>query len=149
MITIDKLPAEFLPYDELTICSNRLIGGGQLLVVGDVVPLIIGRGAQPMIWLQASTGPSGKEFLLIVEASVSRHPAITVQSRSDGLTVSAGPTAVLRIASFDAKVAKVDLLDFRPIGMTIFGGADQLNVSGMTFRSSTATGTRAMIALGA
>ncbi len=148
MITIDKLPSEFVPYDKLTVCSNQLIGGGQLLVVGQVVPLIIGRGAQPMIWLQAPTGPGGKEFLLIVEASVSKHPAITIQSRSDGLTVSAGPTPILRIASFDSESAIVDLLDFRSIGMAIFGGNDELNVSGMKFRSSTAIGSRAMIALG-
>lgn len=43
-LEIKKYPNNLKKLQKLTICSNELIGGGDLIKIGDFVPLVIGVG---------------------------------------------------------------------------------------------------------
>lgn len=148
MITRTTMPKSYKPYQSLTVCGNLIIGGGHLVALGDVLPLLVGSGETPMVWLQAPTDKSGKTYVPLVTASVASHPAVSVVSNKQGLTVSVGGTPVLRVTQADSNSAVIDLLDLRPIGLNIFGNKVSLNAGGATFSKNTFNGVGTLLAFG-
>lgn len=148
MITRNALPPTYKPYSQLVICSNLLLGGGHLLAIGDVLPLVVGSGPQPMVWLQAPASPEAKDFILLIDASVSRHPGVAVVNGTDGLVVKVGTTTVLRINQSTSEAAVIDLLDLRPISLNIFGSASALHAGGASFSNNSFSGIGTLIAFG-
>lgn len=148
MITKNTLPAGYRPYGRLTLCSNLLIGGGHLIQVGEVLPLLVGNGEIPQVWLQAPTDRTGKQFIQLVVASVAAHPAVLI-SVSDGiLSVGAGGKKVLQVREVGFDEAVVELLDLRPIGFNIFGDKNGLSAGGMQMSGNTVSGGGTFLALG-
>lgn len=148
MITRSSLPKAYAPYQNMTLCSNTLVGGGHLVSLGEILPLLIGSGDAPMVWLQAPADQTGKKFIQLVAASVASHPAVSVVNDKDGLTVRVGVAAVLHVSQIDTQSAVVDLLDLRPIGLNIFGDRDSLTAGGATFSHNTFSGVGTLIAFG-
>lgn len=148
MITRDTLPEAYKPYQKLTVCSNVLIGGGHLVALGEVLPLLVGSGESPTVWLQAPTDQTGKSYVPLVLASVASHPAVTVISNRQGLTVSVGGVPVIHVAQVDSESAVIDLLDLRPIGLNIFGDGTSLTAGGASFSQNTFSGVGTLIAFG-
>jgi len=148
MITRTTLPSTYKPYQKLTVCSNVLIGGGHLVVLGEVLPLLVGSGEGPTIWLQAPTDKSGKSYVPLVTASVASHPAVGVVSNRDGLTVSIAGVPVIHVKQASQDSAVIDLLDLRPVGLNIYGNASSLTAGGTTLSQNTFSGGGTMLAFG-
>jgi hypothetical protein len=147
MITKSTLPEAYRPYDRLTLCSNFVIGGGHLIQVGEVLPLLVGCGEVPQVWLQAPTDRAGKEFVKLVVASVAAHPAVLVNVDGGVLSVSAGGKKVLQVRAVRPDEAVVDILDLRPVGFNIFGDANGLSVGGVQMSGNTVAGGGTFLAL--
>jgi hypothetical protein len=148
MITKNTLPEGYRPYDKLTLCSNVLIGGGHLIQVGELLPLLVGNGEIPKVWLQAPTDPSGKQFIQLVVASVATHPAVVVSVTDGILSVSAGGKKVLQVRGVGPDEAAVELLDLRPVGFNIYGDKNGLSAGGMQMSGNTVSGGGTFLALG-
>jgi hypothetical protein len=140
MITKESIPTGFRAYQSITICSNEVIGGGHLFSMGDVLPLLIGVGPKPMIWLQAVAVPNSKEFITIVDASVATHPAVRVSEGGGKVTVVIGGKTVLAVEALSDQKAIISELDLRPIGLNVHGNASMLYVGGMQISRSTFAG---------
>jgi hypothetical protein len=147
IITRTTLPDTYKPYQKLTVCSNVLIGGGHLVVLGDVLPLLVGSGEGPTIWLQIPNDKSGRSYVPLVTASVASHPAVVV-SNKDGLTVSIGGVPVIHVRQVDQDSAVIDLLDLRPVGLNIYGNASSLTAGDTTFSQNTFSGVSTLLAFG-
>ncbi|MBT1072657.1 hypothetical protein [Pelotalea chapellei] len=148
MITRAKLPEDYKPLEKLCVCSNIMIGGGHLVAVGDVLPLLVGSGKVPMIWLEAPMDQTGKNYVPLVAASVALHPAVNVTSDGNALTVFVGGSQVLHVVQNEAEVAEIDILDLRPIGLNIFGNPDSMTVGGSTFSQNTFSGGGTFLSFG-
>ncbi|NOT81421.1 MAG: hypothetical protein HOP01_01660 [Gallionella sp.] len=148
MITHKELPQAYKPYQQLKVCSNTLIGGGNLIALGEVLPLLVGSGESPLIWLQAPTDETGKNYISLVAASVASHHAVSVVNDKNGLTVSVGGTPLLLVKQTSAKSAEIKLLDLRPIGLNIYGNETSLTAGGATFSHNTFNGFGTMMTLG-
>lgn len=148
MITKNTLPEGYKPYDKLTLCSNLLIGGGHLIQVGEVLPLLVGHGEIPQVWLQAPTDRAGKNFVQLVVASVAAHPAVLVNIAGGILSVSAGGKKVLQVREVGPDEAVVELLDLRPVGFNIYGDKSGLSAGGMQMSGNTVSGGGTFLALG-
>jgi|ERR1019366_7806335 hypothetical protein len=148
MITTNSLPQGYVAYETLRVCSNTLQGGGNLLALGEVLPLVVGSGPIPQVWLQAPKNKEAKDFALLVEASVSRHPLVAVSSSADGLLVTVGGTLLLRVRQQSAAEAIVDVLDLRPIGLNVYGDSASLHAGGATFQGNTFSGVGTLIGIG-
>jgi hypothetical protein len=127
-------PPDFEPYEDLTICSNRLINNRHILELENGVhPIIIGKGREPNIWLAAPVDQARSAWRFVIERSVSLHPAFSIESRissSKPIFVRAGKTIVIRISSFSENAVVIDEIDLRPIGLNIFGTTSVLQVGG-------------------
>lgn len=146
MITRNNLPKNFLPYKKLVICSNSLIDGGFLLSIGDVLPLIIGKGQKPLIWLQAVVNSKSQEFIQIVEASVSKHPHVSVIEENNNLTINIKNTKILSINKYEDS-AIIDYMDLKQIGFNIYGDEQKLIIGNSTFSGNSMSGGGTLIGL--
>jgi hypothetical protein len=143
-----NLPKSYQPYGNLTVCSNHLIGGGQIVAVGDVLPLIIGKGEKPQIWLQAMNNPETKEFISIVENSVSKHPAVEVLEVSGSVIISIQGIKVLSVKQVSEDSAVVESMDLRPIGVNLHGNSNSMDVGNSVLSGNSMHGDSVLIGLG-
>lgn len=145
--TLKNLPKSYVPYKSLIVCSNTLSGGGHIASIGETLPLIIGKGDKPQIWLQALTNPETKQFTPIVESSVSKHPAVVVKEISGYVVVSVQGTQILKVKAKGGN-ASVEILDLRPLGLNLSGNSTSMNVGGNTFSNNSMSGGGVLIGLG-
>lgn len=149
MITTENLPEDYTPYQNLSFCSNNILGGGHIFAMGEVLPLLIGKGVSPRVWLQAVAAPDSKEFVTIVADSVSIHPAVGVSVVGNKVVVSVRGKVVLTAVAMDDQHAVVSEIDFRPLGLNVSGSSNALNLGGMKFTHNTMSGVGVAFGLGA
>jgi hypothetical protein len=148
MITRENLPKSYKPYTTLVVCSNTITGGGHILAIGDVIPVLVGSGDKPQIWLQALSNPEKNEFVTIVEASISKHPAVRVFEVDGTLNVHVGSTNVLTVKATNETAAEIILMDLRPLGISLYGNSSELKVGNSTFSRNSFSGGGTMIGFG-
>lgn len=148
MITRDNLPKNYIPFSELSVCSNTISGGGNLVAVGDVLPLLIGKGDKPKIWLQALADTKNNKFVIIVEESISKHPAVKVYEESGSLNIMISEELILSVKMLDEESVVVEKLDFRPIGLNMYGDSSSLTVGGGMFSGNSMSGGGTLIGFG-
>jgi hypothetical protein len=149
MITLNSKPNNYIPFETLTVCSNTVKGGGNLVAVGDVLPLLVGKGDIPQVWLLALANAKTNEFVPIVEKSISKHPAVKVYEENGILNVMISGEIVLSVSKNSENSANVKSLDFRPLGLNMYGNEESLNVGGGTFSGNSMSGGGTLIGLGA
>lgn len=145
MITTSNLPKTFTPYETLVVCSNTLIGGVNVVAIGDVLPLLIGKGAKPKIWMQAVDKPGSTDFVTIIDESISTHPAARIYEENNVIKVEVSGTLVLAVRPTGDNSAEVEILDSRPLGLNIHGTRSSLNVGDTTLSHNTMSGGSAFI----
>lgn len=148
MITTKNLPEHFSPYQSLSFCSNNISGGGHIFAMGQVLPLLIGVGPSPRVWLQAVATPGSKNFVTVVADSNSTHPAVDVEVDGGKVVVSVRGKAVLTVEAKDDQSAIVSEVDFRPLGLNVFGSSSSLNLGGMQLSNNTFSGVGVAFGLG-
>lgn len=139
------LPKGYSPYKLLNVCSNKLTGGAKIIVVGDILPLLIGSGSKPQVWLRAIQHPQSKRFISLVEASISQHPLVRVEEVGRQLVVKVQGATVLRVEQTSEDQAFVSELDLRKLGLNVFGTISHLNAGGVTFSNNTFSGEGALV----
>lgn len=137
MITTKNLPTNYQPYQSINFCSNSILGGGYIFAMGEVLPLLIGIGTPPRIWLQAVSTPGSQEFTTIVNDSNSMHPAVSVRAEGEKVVILVQGRTILRAESTGKQSVTVSEIDFRPIGLNVFGNSSSLSIGGMQLSHNT------------
>ncbi|MCD4707367.1 MAG: hypothetical protein K8S62_06490 [Candidatus Sabulitectum sp.] len=148
MITRDNLPKSYSPYATLIVCSNTLSDGSFVVAIGDTLPLLIGKGEKPQVWLQALSNPEKSEFVTVVEASISKHPVVKVIEENGAISIYVGDIGVLSVRIISDNSAEVFLLDLRPLGINLYGSISELKVGNSTFKGNSFAGGGTMIGFG-
>ena len=148
MITTENLPTNYLPYPSLSFCSNEISGGGHIFAMGKVLPLLIGVGPSPRIWLQAVADSGGKQFVTIVSDSKATHPAVAVSDDGSKVVVSVRGKTILTVEAEDNQRAVVSEVDFRPIGLNVSGSSTNLSLGGMQLSHNAFFGVGVAFGLG-
>lgn len=148
MITTKNLPKSYIPYNTLLVCSNTLTGVEHFVTVGEIVPLVVGKGDKPKVWLQALIDQKSKKFILLVDASISKHPAVLVYEDDDTLKINLSGTLVLSVKATGENIAEIDNLDMRPLGINLYGTKNNLMVGDNMFSGSSMIGGKAFINVG-
>jgi hypothetical protein len=149
-LTLKNPPKSLKKLNELVLCSNLIIGGGYPFAVGNILPLIIGGGEKPQIWLQAINDSSGKNFIPIVENSISRDQRISVYEDpvSGEMKIFFYSTPILIVKLINKSKAEISLLDLRPFGLNVWGNTSALYIGGSRFSHNRVHGVGVFINLG-
>jgi hypothetical protein len=143
--TSQHLPDNYESYNSLTACSNTIIGGGHLASLGEVIPLIIGKGKKPKIWLQALTNSESKEFQSIIEESVSQSPAVRIEDTLGSINIFVNGIQILRVKESSENSVVIDYLNLAPIGFNIQGSAEALSIGNSVLSGNQMHGGLALI----
>jgi hypothetical protein len=146
--TRNNLPSSYQPYEKLTICSNSLIGGGHVVELAGALPLIIGYGEKPQIWLQAISNPEKMEFVSVIENSVSKFPTVEVKEIDGSIIITIQGKQVLKVRNVSNSEAVVENMDLRPIGLNLYGDANNMNIPNGSFSGNSMSGGGVLLGLG-
>lgn len=140
---LDSLPTDFTPYKHLEIATNKLVDGVALVSVNGFIPVLIGRGETPEIWVTVPADQQGKEWRPIVSKNTSLLDVITVITNGKVIGVAMGDDLVLEVKEITSECAEITQCNLRPFGINVFLEDDCLKV--MTNRYSGNTITEAEI----
>jgi len=149
MITTTSLPIGFTPCNKVELCSNTILGGCQLFLLGNAVPLLVGAGGQaPRIWLQAISDPDTRDFLPVVQDSRSVHPAVNVNIDGGSILILVDRHTVLDAESIGESDVLIKEIDLRPLGLNVYGNQSGLKLGGMQLSNNTMSGVEVAFSLG-
>lgn len=137
MISSNHLPADYIPYSRVSFCGNIILGESLLLAVGDVIPLLIGSGPKPLIWIQGLKSPIKKEFMPLVESSVSLHPIVRVEEVGGVVLVRVEEKLLLAVEQIGRDEIVIHDIDLRPISLNVYGDDNGLMFGGVSIKNST------------
>ncbi len=108
--------------------------------VGDVLPVLVGKGNKPQIWIQAISDLEHKSFVQVVESSIPLFPFVRVTTESGAVLVSVGNQVIMSVRPELEDEVNIFQLDLRPIGLNIVGDKNSLKAGGAEFSGSTFAG---------
>lgn len=132
-------PENITKLETLTICSNKIIGGGDLIRLGSYVPLIIGDGVTPRIWINIKIGDTVAE-LVKDNHSLNNEIKMDLNTNERKIKISANNNTIISARMVKDKECIVDKLDLRPIGLNIFGSTEILNINSVELVNNTFEG---------
>lgn len=146
------LPQEYKQYQTINFCSNTLINLKYLIVDNGFVPILIGSGDFPRVWVYAK---KENNAIAIVRDSVAALPTVKVNifSREKKLSIeitlssNSESTKIIEI-DFGIEVPSVNYIDLKPIGYNIFGDRTELNIGGNKLQNNTFEGLQALFKIG-
>jgi len=149
MITTNNLPIGFTPCNKVKLCTNAILGGSQLFLLGNTVPLLVGAGGQaPRIWLQAISDPSTRDFVPVVQDSRSIYPSVNVSIDGSSILILVDHHTVLKAESLGKSDVVIKEIDLRPLGLNVHGDQSGLTLGGMQLINNTMTGVGVAFSLG-
>lgn len=140
-------PEGYFAVEELVICSNRLTGGGVPIRVKDFVPLFVGKGEVPIIWLSATK--DGIEWNEVVRANNSLNEEYKISFPDEKSVLIRFHNLVVLHAFIQAENAiEIDSLDLRPLGLDFHGNKKGLFLGTNAFAGNVFQGVAAMVKIG-
>ncbi|MBQ0960535.1 hypothetical protein KAK06_16395 [Ideonella sp. 4Y11] len=126
------LPSQYEPFTRVRIGSNMLENVKALATVGGNVPLLIGNGATPRVWLSIPADRTGSRWYPLVKDNFSSHPDVKVEAFPKRIVVRTPQGVVLSALRGNETVLNVQKLDLRPFGLNIYSDESALYVMGNT-----------------
>lgn len=117
-----KIPEGYIPFERIILCSNILINTKFIFLLDGDVPFFIGKGEVPQIWLKSF---NGDQWQLLLKQNEPQHDLISTVAYDNSITVNAAQSRILNATIEDGECI-ISFLDFRYIGINIFGNRDAL-----------------------
>lgn len=148
MIKENIHPKNFQTLNELNVCSNKIIGGGNIIGIDNFAPLLIGDGIIPAVWLYARIDKVN--WTAIVKESESFHSQIQIIANKINreVIIKIENTIILSAKMTSDKICTVDSIDLRPIGFNVYGNANNFQIANSSFNGNTFQGVSFMIGFG-
>ncbi len=124
------LPTQYEPFATVRIGSNTLINVKALASVGSNVPLLVGRGPTPRVWISIPADRTGSRWYPLVKDNFSTHPDVKVEARAKVTCVRTPQGTVLTALKASDNVLSIQKLDLRPFGLNMFADEESLHVMG-------------------
>lgn len=134
-----NIPEGYNPYTRIHFCSNELVNVKYIIDDNGFYPLLIGKGEQPVIWIYAKTGED--QIIPIIEKNVSKNQLVSVENYKGeriikvNVKTESGKSSMLEI-EYGGDRPNVYYLDLRPIGYSIYGDSESLNVGNSVISDS-------------
>lgn len=145
-----QLPEGYIPFGELIICSNHLINVKVLIEFKNNIPLLIGKGDVPLIWLSAPITKEGKDWREIVIKNKPMDEKITIihSEANKSITIKDGDKTIIQVIKHSDEKAEVIMLDLKPLGFNIYGNSNVLHFGTNKFINNSFKNLWAMIGIG-
>ena len=147
-------PKDYIPFKELILCSNKFVNGLIPIEVDGNMPLLVGKGELPLVWLATPLKFRLKwKYIVVENQSLSSHIKVKISKEDSEIYVifvkeNNEETNLLKVKKESDDKAIVTEIDFRPLGLNIHGNDVQLFVGTNTLSNNIFQNVRTMIAIG-
>lgn len=145
---IDSLPSQYEPFNQIEIGTNHLTNVKVLFSVNDNVPLLIGFGEEPRIWLSIPADSKGEKWQALVRDSKSLHPKVKVIKKNGNVVIDTPDGVVLNVNKMSETMAKVAVINLRPFGINIHGNENSLTVMNSNLVGNSFSNVKVMVGIG-
>lgn len=144
------LPEDYIPFGELILCGNHLIKVKVPIEFKKNIPLLIGKGDVPLVWLSVPINKEGKDWrkIVIKNESMDRRIAIISSKENKLTTVMVDNYKIIHVIKHSDEKAEVINLNLRPLGLNIHGDANMLYIGTNRFINNSFENLWAMIGIG-
>lgn len=129
----------------LDVCSNKIIGGGNVMGIDNFAPLLIGDGDLPKVWLYAKVDKSSWTPLIAENESLHTDLHITINDELKEVTIKLGDVVILNVVKIGDGHCDIRHLELRPIGLNLYGNHQVLKVANNTFSGNIYSGIAFMV----
>lgn len=121
-----SLPEGYIPFEELVLCNNYLINVKVPIEFKKKIPLLVGKGDVPLIWLSGPITKDGKDWQELVIKNKPMKEKITVISSKENklITIKINTYTIIHVIKHSDEKAEIISLDLRPLGFNIHGDAN-------------------------
>ena len=139
-----KLPDEYIPFPRMLICGNTFENGSVPIAI-DGRPLFL-LGQNEMFWLQVRVGSDEWEY--VVTPSEVTDSAFEVKRSERVVAIYFGPHLLIQANQDSDEQISVNHVDFRPIGLEVYGTPSELNIGGTQLAGNIFNGVHTMVNVG-
>ena len=140
------LPPDYRPYKNFTICGNQMINGLVPISVNGEIPFLIGKGPEPLIWLNVLTDTGLRP---LIRASQNLHADVTIQKNEKGLwQIFVRSETIIEFRVTGDESVEVTKLNLLPLGLAIVGDSLGLHVGENNLLNNTFNNVGTMVAIG-
>ena len=127
---LDSLPSQYIPFQRVRLGSNVLENVVAVFSISGFIPLLVGDGETPRVWLSIPTNRDGTEWYPLIKENFSSHREVSVEVAKRRVTVRTPQGTVLNVVK-NAENSLVFLkLDLRPFGLNVYADEGALHVMG-------------------
>ena len=145
------IPETYKPYSTISFCSNILKNLKYILDDNGLIPILIGEGDFPRIWLYAK---KDNKPIALVKDSVSVLPQVKVnisqkeqKMNIEILNMKNKYVNLLEII-LNKDIPMVSQLDLRPIGYRVFGDSNSLTIGNSNYSGNSFEGINTLVKMG-
>ena len=132
----DSLPKHYRAPEKVVIGSNTLENVNIIMSFNGFVPLLIGDGDIPHVWLNIPANNEGTEWYPLVKDNFSTNSKVLVKETKTSLKISTPDGVVLECKKKEDGSIVVLLLNLNPFGLKVESDANQLSIMNQTFQKN-------------
>lgn len=128
------------------ICSLTIYKYKVLFRINHLIPLLIGSGSDPSIWINTTKNIESDSIEKCIENNKILHQGFSI-IREDNIIIKAEKYTVLTITETNQRHITISQIDFRPIGINLYGDESGLTFGGSHFSNLTISDVETIFAL--
>ena len=144
----DSLPPGYQQPERLVIGLNNLTNVMAVLEVNGSLPILIGDGEKPRIWLYVPANKEGTEWYPLIKDNFSTNPKVLVTGSENSVTIATPQGNILECEKRADGAINVSKLDLRPFGLDFLADGNSIKFMGNTYTKNTFTNVGVMFGVG-
>jgi hypothetical protein len=145
---LDNLPTQYIPFKEIKLGSNILENVTAILTIKDNVPLLVGNGDTPKIWLYIPSNKEGTEWYPLIKDNFSSHPDVKVNVAPKMISIRTPDGTVFAGLKTNEEKFVITKLDLRPFGLNVYADENSFSVMGNTLTKNQFRNIKVVIGVG-
>lgn len=128
---LDSLPPQYVPFQKIRLGSNLLENVVAVFSINGFIPLLVGDGEKPKVWLSIPTNREGTEWYPLIKENFSSHSEVSVEAFKRRVVVKTPQGTVIHVMkNTDNNLLLFLKLDLRPFGLNVYADEGALHVMG-------------------
>jgi len=145
---LNSLPAGYKQPDKMVIASNKLNNVKAILEINGNIPILIGDGKKPRVWLYIPANKEGTEWYPLIKDNFSTNPTVLVIEKENSITIATPQGNVIECVKQVDGVIVVNKLDLRQFGLDFIAEENTIKFMGKTIANNTFTNVGVMLGVG-
>jgi len=145
---INSLPTNYKKPQNLIIGTNTLNNVEALFTFNEYIPLLIGDGKTPRIWINIPANKEGTDWYPVVKDNFSTNKKVIVIKDNNLIKITTPDGVILDCSKDKDGSIQVHTLNMKPFGLDITSDNASMKIMGTSFSSSTFTNMRVIVGIG-